>query len=168
MKQTRILVGIGLLFNIIAALITNFYIDEAGAEANVLSQRQQQNDNLIRQVWLQLDSLERKRELILGLVSQDTPPPASVGQLIEQDLRYWTPDMPAAEIKLSNLPALNQHIQGIQLELRERIDNYYLENLDLNEQINEQMLHTSRIRNLALFLQIIGLALILARDLSRS
>ncbi|WP_244556691.1 hypothetical protein [Enterovibrio nigricans] len=51
--------------------------------------------------------------------------------------------------------------------LREKIDSLYLENLQLAESQREINGNISAYRNLALFLQVLGLALIMARDLSR-
>ena len=66
---TWILVATGLLLNIISALMTNFLIDDATRQANELVQMQQNNDKLINLTWQQVESVERKRELALLLVS---------------------------------------------------------------------------------------------------
>ena len=52
--------------------------------------------------------------------------------------------------------------------LRDRINNLYLVNLDKVEAHREVISQMNFYRNLALFIQIIGLGLIMARDLSRS
>ncbi|MDO6763349.1 hypothetical protein [Agarivorans sp. 1_MG-2023] len=169
--RTQVLVSIGLLFNIVAALMTNFYIDSVSQDAHQLVQQQQANDNLIKQTWLQIESLERKRELILALVSNEAqtsqPIPQTVQELLAKDLKYWLEMGEVPSINLSNLAALDRLVSKVQNQLRERIDNWYLQNIDLMGAYTDQMSTISSLRNLALFLQMIGLALILARDLSR-
>jgi uncharacterized protein involved in cysteine biosynthesis len=169
--RTQVLVSIGLLFNVVAALMTNFYIDRVSQDAHKLVQQQSANDNLIRQTWLQIDALERKRELILSLLTsaahnqQSIPTP--VQALLRNDLKYWLDMAALPRLELENLPQLDQQIAKVQDQQRNRIDDWYLQNLDLMDDYTEQMGWISSLRNLALFLQIIGLALILARDLSR-
>lgn len=169
--RTQVLVSIGLLFNVVAALMTNFYIDRVSQDAHKLVQQQTANDNLIRQTWLQIDALELKRELILSLLTsaahnQQTIP-SQVQALLQNDLKYWLDMASLPRLELENLPQLDEQIAKAQDQQRNRIDNWYLQNLDLMDDYTEQMGWISSLRNLALFLQIIGLALILARDLSR-
>ncbi|MGY5451665.1 hypothetical protein ACVFI8_12075 [Agarivorans sp. MS3-6] len=170
--RTQVLVSIGLLFNIVAALMTNFYIDSVSQEAHQWVQQQQANDNLIKQTWLQIESLERKRELILNLVSNEAQTqrdiPMAVQQLLAKDLQYWLEMGEVPSISLSNVNQLDTLVSTVQSQLRERIDNWYLQNIDFMSTYTEQMGTISSLRNLALFLQIMGLALILARDLSRT
>ena len=59
-----------------------------------------------------------------------------------------------------------EELNKVQYEQREKINQLYLDNLELVEQHADKMKTISQLRNLALFLQIIGLGLVLARDLS--
>ncbi|WP_432468830.1 hypothetical protein [Agarivorans sp. Z349TD_8] len=171
LTRTQWVVLIGLLFNIVAALMTNFYIDRVSQDAHGMVQRQQQHDKLIGQTWQQVDGLERKRELIYSLLASEAQTqrsiPVHVQQLVAKDLQYWLEQGEIPAISLDNLASLDFFIDKIQNSLRQRIDHWYLQNIDLSSRYTEQMATISALRNLALFLQIIGLALILARDLSR-
>lgn len=73
-------------------------------------------------------------------------------------------DMP---INSENLSKIMKGIDEKQDLLRNKIDTLYLNNLQLSDSQREITGSISGYRNLALFLQILGLALIMARDLSR-
>ena len=58
-------------------------------------------------------------------------------------------------------------LNDVQAEQREKINDLYLANQELINDNAEKMKAISRLRNLALFLQVLGLAFVLARDLNR-
>ncbi|MFT7052792.1 MAG: hypothetical protein ACJAU1_000342, partial [Psychromonas sp.] len=68
---------------------------------------------------------------------------------------------------LQNISELDFKINDYQDDLREKIDNKYFLNLELVELEMVLKQQISRLRNWSIFLQMIGLSLILARDLSR-
>ncbi|MGF1727133.1 hypothetical protein [Photobacterium nomapromontoriensis] len=177
MKESKIrwtvptwtLVGIGLLLNIISAMMTNFYIDELTRQANSLIQRQQANEKLISLTWQQVETIERKREHILVLLATSEAANTTLPEVIElqlqQDVNNWL-HQNLTSIRLDNLPNVMINIDTAQMALRDKINQLYLDNLDLVTDYGAKMKSISRLRNLALFLQIIGLALVLARDLN--
>lgn len=166
---TWTVVGIGLLLNVVSALMTNFYIDDATRQANELIQQQQGNEKLISLVWQQVETVERKREHILVLLAvsdvAQADLPESIKYQLTHDLNYWLPDN-NIKLTLDNLPDLMERVDSVQQTLRDKINQLYLDNLDFIAIYSEKMKSISRLRNLALFLQIIGLALVLARDLN--
>ncbi|UTM56096.1 hypothetical protein L4174_009560 [Photobacterium sp. CCB-ST2H9] len=167
---TWLVVAIGLLLNIISALMTNFYIDTATMDAGQLLQQQSSNDKLISLTWQQIESIERKREVTLSLLtlsqSSQTQLPEAVQNELLRELHAWQA-MRFETLTLSTLPDIMTAMNREQEQLREKINQLYIENLTLGEQYTGLMSDISGLRNLALFLQIIGLAMVLARDLSR-
>lgn len=167
---TWILVATGLLLNIVSALMTNFYIDGATVDANQLVQQQNNNEKLISLTWQQIEGIERKRELVLNLVSlselSGAPLPAPVQQEIQDQLAPLH-NATFAGLATGKLTGLMAAFNTEQELLREKINQLFIDNLSLADKHTRLMAHISGLRNLALFLQIIGLALILARDLSR-
>ncbi len=166
---TWILVTIGLLLNILSALMTNSFIDGKNLKVSQLQQRQVQNLRRIELTWQQIESLERKRENLLSLLNSEgkTGLATEISRQIHSDLSIrLTTALP--EIKLTVLPAIMRQIDNNQARHRNDIDDIFLTNLTLMEQQDELSSNISKLRNLALFLQILGLALILARDLKRS
>lgn len=158
------------MLNIISALLTNFYIDGATRQANDLLQQQQANDKLINLVWQQIETLERKREHTLVLLAasdmagQVLPDP--VREVLQQDIANVLPDL-TIKLTMSEIPYLMQQFDRVQQSQREKINMLYFDNQGLIKQNAGKMESISILRNLALFLQIMGLALILARDLNR-
>lgn len=167
---TWILVATGLLLNIISALMTNFYIDDATRQANELIQKQQSNDKLISLTWQQVETVERKREYALQLISSSEfhkqPIAKEISLQVINELNYWLEDT-IDNLSLISIPDLMLALDKVQFEQREKINQLYLENLGLIEIHSDKMKSISQLRNLALFLQVIGLALVLARDLNR-
>ncbi|MGF1687219.1 hypothetical protein L4C36_11085 [Photobacterium japonica] len=167
---TWVVVGLGLLLNIVSALMTNFYIDDATQQANVLVQEQQSNDKLIRLVWQQVETLSRKREHIMTVLTVSEVSgqkiPAAIDREIVKALDDWLPQAPET-ISVATLPSMMDQLDEAQRELRDNVDRLYLDNLRLIAEHAQKMEDISQMRNLALFLQMIGLALVLARDLNR-
>ena len=93
---TWTLVAIGLLLNIISALLTNFYIDDLTRQSNEIVQRQQNNEKLIQLTWQQVETVERKREHVLVILNaaemMQSSLPIQVSAQIEHDMNYWIAD----------------------------------------------------------------------------
>lgn len=93
--------------------------------------------------------------------------PATVlNEALRGQLRRWVSDE-VPTISLANLPEIMVLINRAQEAQRTRIDDYYLDNLTLVELIQRLDEKMAFYKNIALFLQVFGLALILARDLAR-
>ncbi|MGF1759237.1 hypothetical protein L4D76_15100 [Photobacterium sagamiensis] len=167
---TWTLVGIGLLLNVVSALMTNFYIDDATRQANSLIQQQANNDKLITLTWQQVETVERKREHVLGLMANsdlmNKPLAPEITQQVISDLNYWIKNE-ISTLSLNGVSPLMVELNEVQVEQRDKINHLYLKNLDLIDLYSDEMKYISRLRNLALFLQIVGLGLVLSRDLSR-
>ncbi|AJR06354.1 hypothetical protein C9J03_13375 [Photobacterium gaetbulicola] len=168
---TWTLVAVGLLFNIVSALLTNFYIDDLNRQTNEIAQLQQNNDKLIQLTWQQLETVERKREHLLEVLNAAEIVGASVPEEIAahlaRDMAYWLPDASIVP-DIKGVPALMAALDVVQDEHREKINNLYLTNQALIGENAKKTEAVSRLRSLALFLQMLGLALVLARDLNWS
>ncbi|WP_299017990.1 hypothetical protein [uncultured Photobacterium sp.] len=168
--QTWMLVAAGLTLNIISALMTNFFIDDATRQASQLVQKQQNNDKLITLIWQQVETVERKKENVLGLIlSSDLhkqPIAIEISRQVIGEINYWLDEKKIDDLSLTGIPRLISALNQVQDDRREKINQLYLDNLQLIELHSEKMKSISQLRNLALFLQIIGLVLVLARDLN--
>lgn len=166
---TWTLVAVGLLLNIISALITNFYIDDLTRQSNDIVQRQQSNEKLIQLIWQQVETIERKREHTLVILNtaemMQSPLPKEIAAQLKHDIGYWLPDTPL-ELNIENVPEFMEALDVVQADQREKINELYLENQVFIDDNAEKMKAISRLRNLALFLQVLGLAFVLARDLN--
>ncbi|WP_108652705.1 hypothetical protein [Dongshaea marina] len=161
-----LLVAIGLLFNIISALLTNFFIDGMQGKISGIEVEKSANQNLISLTWQRVETLERKREMLILLLQTPELTP-EISSQIKQSMQPWVGEVSLPKLAVSQLGNWMSLISKLQQQERERIDELYLKNLQLDGTLQHLNEETSQMRNLALFLQIIGLGLILARDLSR-
>ncbi|PKF48801.1 hypothetical protein AT251_23515 [Enterovibrio nigricans] len=80
--KTWLVVATGLVLNIVAALMTNFVIDDLGENAASVAEQQFNNNQLIQLTWQQVDALERRREtllIVMALKPVDDPVPFDIG-----------------------------------------------------------------------------------------
>lgn len=163
-----VIVFSGLILNVLAIVVSSVVIDKLSAEQSQYAELKSSNVYSIQLAWNQVETLERKRESVLlhlNLASNSTVLPA-LDEALRGQLSVWVGE-PIPSIKLENLPNLMMQINTAQQSQRDRIDGFYLENLSLSETMQGLEDKMTIYKNVALFLQIFGLALILARDLAR-
>lgn len=158
-----LLVLIGLLLNIFAILISSQVIDDLVSQNGSLNEAKDNNLRSIQLAWNRVENLERKKETMVVVLSSAGSSEPALAELKVQ-IETWT-GKPVPSISVANLQTLTLLIEQQQDQQRDLIDNYYLENVSLKERMYENDVFVSHYKNIALFLQIFGLALILARDL---
>lgn len=162
---TWVIVLIGFLFNISAALVTHFVIDDKTSQLNSLSMQTMANKKEMDLFWLQIEGIERKREILYLLHNQGELRPEIAKQL-SRLLEYHLHQKVALPTLL-NMSELDIQINDHQNKLRSEIDNKFFLNLALAELEMLLRKEISTLRNWSIFLKMIGLSLISARDLSR-
>lgn len=162
---TWLVVLIGLVFNILSALVTHFIIEGKDQQLNILSTQAARNNKEIDLFWIQIEGMERKREALYLLLNQGDLKENVAQQFSILLTTYLHQEIPVS--RLQNIGELDLKINDYQDDLREKIDAKYFLNLGLAELEMTLKKQISRLRNWSIFLQMIGLSLILARDLSR-
>lgn len=160
---TWLIVSIGLLFNVSAALLTHFYIESENQRLAGLDMQVLNNRNEMALLWAQIEAVEQKRDTLL-LMNQQGDISVHMAEVLSQ-LMYAHLQQRLSLTELTNLSLVNNKINSYQENIREQIDQLYLSNLELTETANHYKQSISTWRNLSIFLQLIGLSLILARDL---
>ena len=160
-----LLVLVGLVLNILAILMSSIVLEDLGGEVAHLSQQKQEHLYSIQLAWNSVETLERKRESLLLYMAQPQPI-AEVAHAIRMDLNDWL-NTPIPALVKHNVMQLMELIDDAQREYRDQIDGFYLNNITLSEQMAQLQERIAWYRNISLFLQVFGLALILARDLAR-
>ena len=159
-----LLVSIGLCMNVVAILVTSLVLDRNSMQQLSRHEQQQQNVYLIQQAWNKLDILERKEEwLVLYLQSRENN--EVLDNAAATHLARWLP-VKDWQLSLAGLEQIATVLEQERQALRDRIDSLYILNLQLQAQIAAYRDEFQRYRNVALLLQIFGLALILSRDLA--
>lgn len=159
------MVTIGLILNIMAIVLTSQVLDKMSSGIAMLQERKEANVYSMQLAWNQVETLERKREALLIHLDGggiDT----EIAEMLRGQLSQWV-TVPVPSIDTKYLPELMGVIDAAQDTQRELIDELYLDNLGLSETLARVEEDMAYYKNIAVFLQIFGLALILARDLSR-
>ncbi|WP_019616403.1 hypothetical protein [Psychromonas ossibalaenae] len=162
---TWLIVLIGLVFNISSALVTHFIIDGKSSQLNSLALQMSNNSKEMDLLWSQIEGIERKRETLYLLLNQGelTEPIAQQYALLLES--FLQQKLPVS--KLNDIGSVDLIINDYQDKIRNSIDDKYFLNLELMDLQMYLRTEVSTLRNWSIFLQMIGLSLILARDLSR-
>ncbi len=161
-----VLVFIGLILNVLAIVMTSVVLDEMSVELAALNEQKADNVYSIQLTWNQIESIERKRDMLLLHSHLKTDFSPHISQALQSDLSDWT-GKSIPPITKQTQPQILDILSTTQQSLRERIDTFYLDNIAVGEVIQHQSERMAFYKSVALFLQIFGLALILARDLAK-
>ncbi|MBM7034871.1 DNA mismatch repair protein [Vibrio ulleungensis] len=161
-----VLVLLGLLLNIVAMLISSTKIEQLDSAISALNDINDENSYAIQRAWSSVDTLERKKENLVLYMSTMPTLNQQTASLVSSQLSPWLIEPPET-LSNSNVQLWFDAIDHAQSRHRNDIDQYYLQTLEINEQVTQQQITVSWFKQIALFLQVFGLALILARDLSK-
>lgn len=166
-----IIVLTGLVLNIFAILINSIVLDKYSERAAQLSESKNSNQQAIQLAWNQIETLERKKELLTIHLGQsntdtDTDTDKAISSVLRQQISLWVGNQ-VPSVSPSNLIPILNALDEAQARQRNIIDELYFKNVSIMEVIQKMEASNANYKNIALFLQILGLALILARDLTR-
>ncbi len=120
------------------------------------------NEKEIGLLWGQIEGIERKRETLYLLNNQ-----AKLNAVIATQFSRLLAVHLQEQVDVSNITLVDKKVDAYQNGIRNEIDNKFFLNLELVELQMFLQSEVSSLRNWSIFLQMIGLSLILARDLSR-
>ena len=165
----------GIVFNILSAVITHYFIGLNNDTINVIDRDINRKQVLIDSLWQSKVEVERKKEFFVLLFAHPTDKP-DASEAFYLDYLQET----IATFELTEFEPRMDRDRGNQLGLLldisataqaviiESINNTYFETLELQEARMPLESDNSRLFSIAIFLQVIGLILVLARDLRRS
>lgn len=164
----------GILFNILSAVITHYFIGLNNDQINLIDREIQNKQVLIDSLWQSKTEVERKKEFFILLLSQESKP----SPLIESHYRDYLDEVidthglldfetPKQQPLNSDLGLLLELSSAAQKAIIKSINNSYFEALELQERKMPLEGDNSRLFSIAIFLQVTGLILVLARDLRR-
>ena len=164
----------GIVFNILAAVITHYFIGLNNDQIAVLERDIQNKQVLIDSLWQSRVEVERKQEFFILLLSNQPDSPAIIetyyreyldGLVNTHGLQEFVPSEARAET--NGIELLLAISRAAQKSIIESINTTYFETLELQEAKMPLEQDNSRLFSIAIFLQVIGLILVLARDLRR-
>ena len=163
----------GILFNILSAVITHYFIGLNNDDINRIEAEMQNRQVLIDSLWQSRVEVERKEEFFL-LWLQQPQPTALTANYFREYLQGLvdTHDLDDfGERAVRATPADTQLLLEIndaaQKTVIESINDSYFEILELQQAKMPLEADNSRLFSIAIFLQVTGLILVLARDLRR-
>jgi hypothetical protein len=164
----------GIVFNVLSAVITHYFIGLNNDDINIIDREVQNRQVLIDSLWQSKIEVERKKEFFILLLSNGSDQPATTQNYFRTYLNevidnYALTDFRARMDKtiangLNLLLDLSNAAQELTIE---SINATYFEILELHETRMPLERSNFRLFSIAIFLQVIGLILVLARDLRR-
>ena len=164
----------GIIFNILSAVITHYFIGLNNDEISGIDREIQRKEVLIDSLWQSKTEVERKKEFFILLLSKKVDDPAVTDAIYRDYLKEILNNHGLKEFRArldrdtgSSLDLLLDLSSAAQKSIIESINNTYFETLELQEAKMPLVRDNSRLFSIAIFLQVIGLILVLARDLRR-
>jgi hypothetical protein len=164
----------GIVFNILSAVITHYFIGLNNDAINLIDRDINRQQVLIDSLWQSKVEVERKKEFFILLFAHSQDKPAASESFYQdylQDLMS-TYGLTEFEPRMDRdrgtaLGLLLDISAATQATIIESINNTYFETIELREARMPLESGNSRLFSIAIFLQVIGLILVLARDLRR-
>ena len=164
----------GILFNILSAVITHYFIGLNNDAINEIDRNIHRQQVLIDSLWQSRVEVERKKEFFFLLLSNPVETPEAGKAYYREYLQelLTTHGLQAFQPRLdsetgSELELLLDISDAAQQGIIKTINDTYFETLKLSEARMPLESDNSRLFSIAIFLQVIGLILVLARDLWR-
>ena len=161
--RPRNLVLAGVLFNLAAALISTHFIGRNNERIDALRKQAALQSTRIEGLWQQRQDLERKQEFLLLLIHQGGPEDAVVRFARDWLNQRGADRRRAGPFDAARVIAVTRKARD---ELIDQINETYLEKLELERRITPLEARNADLMGTALFLQMLGLILVLARDLA--
>ena len=164
----------GILFNILSAVITHYFIGLNNDAINLIDRDIERQQVLIDSLWQSRVEVERKQEFLILLLAEPETHAAALDALFHDYLVGLrnTHSLTGFDARIENdgdhLRLLLDISAAAQATIIESINDTYLETLELHDARMPLESDNSRLFSIAIFLQVIGLILVLARDLRRS
>lgn len=165
----------GIIFNILAAVITHYFIGLNNDTINDIDRQIQSKEVLIDSLWQSKTEIERKQEFFILLLVKQPDNPAVTDTIYRDYLQELLENHGLKEFSArmnrdtgSDLDLLLDVSKAAQKSTIESINDTYFETLELQESKMPLVRNNSRLFSTAIFLQVIGLILVLARDLRRN
>jgi hypothetical protein len=165
----------GIVFNILSAVISHYFIGLNNDAINLIDRDINRQQVLIDSLWQSKVEVERKKEFFILLFAQPNDKPAASESVYQNYLQELMTTYELMEFE-SRMDRDRGNQLGLLLDIStaaqgaivESINNTYFESLELHEARMPLENDNSRLFSVAIFLQVIGLILVLARDLRRS
>ncbi|MDH3632934.1 MAG: hypothetical protein OER98_17585, partial [Gammaproteobacteria bacterium] len=146
----------GIIFNILSAVITHYFIGLNNDAINIIDREIQRKEVLIDSLWQSKNEVERKKEFFILLLSNKPDKPAVVEAIYRDYLNEVVGSYGLKEFTTrmdrdtgSNLDLLLDLSRAAQKSIIESINNTYFESLELQEAKMPLLRDNSRLFSIA-------------------
>ena len=164
----------GIVFNILSAVITHYFIGLNNEQINAIDRDIQGQQILIDSLWNSRIEIERKKEFFILLLADDPELPASIKSIYRDFLDSLIDTHGLKQFEERMISTMDNDLELLLLiseaakkAINESINSTYFETLSLEEARIPLERSNARLFSIAIFLQVTGLILVLARDLRR-
>jgi hypothetical protein len=168
-----VFVGTGILFNISSAVITHYFIGVNDQQLMQLEKKAADYDIQIQSQWRMKTEIDRKQEFLLLLLNQNNSQNSqqTTKFIIQQlnhslDLQRVTGKQLKPDSTI-NFDTISSTSDLIRQSIISSINNIYLEKLDIESRQVPVKERNSMLYTIAIFLQMTGLILVLAKDIGK-
>ena len=169
-----VFVTVGILFNVLSAVITHYFIGLNSDEISAIDRRINDQQVLIDSLWQSKTEVDRKQEFFILLLTGTSMQPERVERFYQSYLERLvdTHGLKAFADRVdrndaTDLELLLEISLAAQQTIIESINDTYFKTLELQEAKMPLERANARLYSIAIFLQVTGLILVLARDLRR-
>lgn len=166
-----VLISIGIAMNIISAVMTHYFISENNAELNAIETKISNITSNIEQQWQSKTELERKKEFVLLLLNSHNNQPLNpeiktylLHHLSVVKEFYLNDKSKTEELSIQQTIEITEKAQN---KLIKEISDQYFNKLELESEKEPLSANNALLYSIAIFMQLIGLILVLSRDLAR-
>lgn len=173
--QPWVLITIGILMNIISAIVTHYFISQNNAKLNIIEQKISTIENNIENKWQSKNEMERKKEFILLLFNSEEK--HAIKPAIKNYLNHYLATLKQHYLTQKELPSPKENSVNIETTINitqlaqehiiNSINDQYFEKLELESAQQPYKDNNAMLYSIAIFMQLIGLILVLSRDLTR-
>jgi hypothetical protein len=168
-----VFVATGILFNISSAIITHYFIGINDQQLMQLEKKASEYDTQIQSQWRMKTEIDRKQDFLLLLLNQQNAENSQqtsdfiISQLnhsidlLKINKQQLKPDSVMSFDTISNISEM------IKQNIISRINDTYLEKLEIESKQAPLKERNSMLYSIAIFLQLTGLILVLAKDIGK-
>ncbi len=160
LTMANIIVITGIILNIAAALIITVLVNDNSSVIDDLQRKQFQQDQILGNVWQYFSSTEQSVNTLITLKSLGSDP-ASYKPYTDLVLG----DMFKREGEETSIEDLVQHMTSARKLTAQQIEELYYNKEQLMENLNSLRRKEGLLMNIAVFIQMLGLALILSKEI---
>lgn len=168
-----VFVATGILFNISSAVITHYFIGINDQQLIQLEKKAAAYDTQIQSQWRLKTETDRKQDFLLLLLNQQKPENSQqttdfiISQLNHSMSLLKLNKEPLKADSTMNFDTISNTSELIKQNIISSINDTYLEKLDIESEQAPLKKRNSMLYSIAIFLQLTGLILVLAKDIGK-